>query len=249
MGDLNIRQKIQQTTTTTTKRNNKQTKNGQRKRKTPHSLADQDHDHYVQNQIHDCRPLLDTLVHIFEMRWSLGDVYNSVSFLRNLLVSNVHIVVQHDAPNGSVGDEHEAEEETEEQLVQRTTDPLPRHLLVVVASRALHFLRNRHLVQFAVQPAISHSYVTGHVINVRWCHIRHRHPDVVDFVLGGRVETDEDFQPEDETLHCAGDRVHDGVTVEETQRQDAEQHVDSGQHQLAGHVDGHNGQGLCGRRH
>ena len=183
------------------------------------------------------------------MLWSLGDVYNSVSFLRNLLVSNVQIVVQHDAPDGSVGDEHEAEEETEEQLVQRTTDPLPRHLLGVAVSSALHFLRNRHLVQVATKPAIRHSYVTVHAINVRWRHIGHRHPHVVDFVLGGRVETDEDFQPDDETLHFAGDRVHDGVTVEETQRQDAQQHVDSGQHQLAGHVDGHNGQGLCGRRH
>ena len=88
-----------------------------------------------------------------------------------------------------------------------------------------------------------------HVINVRWRHIRHRHPDVVDFVLGGGVETDEDFQPDDETLHWSGDRVHDGVIVEETQRQDAQQYIDSGQHQLAGHVHRHDGQGLCGRRH
>ena len=190
-----------------------------------------------------------SFIPVYETRWSFGDVCNSVSYLSNLLVSNVQIVVQHDAPDGYVGDEHEAKEETEEQLVQRTTDPLPRHLLVVVVCRALHVLRNRHLVQFAVQPAIRHSYVIVDATDVRWCHIRHRHPDVVDFVLGGMVETDEDFQPDDETLHCAGDRVHDGVKVEETQRQDAEQHVDSGQHQLAGHVDGHNGQGLCGRRH
>ena len=43
--------------------------------------------------------------------------------------------------------------------------------------------------------------------------------------------------------------MRDGITVEETQRQDAQQHVDSGQHQQEGQVHRHDGQGLCGRGH
>ena len=65
-------------------------------------------------------------------------------------------------------------------------------------------------MQLAVGFAASHLHVMILVSDYRWHLIRLRHLDGVEFVFRGRrTETDEDFQPDDETLHCAGDRVRD----------------------------------------
>ena len=65
-------------------------------------------------------------------------------------------------------------------------------------------------MQLAVEFAASRLHVMILVSDYRRHRIRRRHLDGVEFVFRGRrVERDEGFQPDDETLHCAGDTVRD----------------------------------------
>ena len=87
--------------------------------------------------------------------------------------------------------------------------PHVRHLLGTAVSRS-HPLIIHLSMQLAVEFAASRLHVMILVSDYRWHRIRRRHLDGVEFVFRGRrIERDEDFQPDYETLHCAVDRVRD----------------------------------------